>query len=51
MKRSDAQFNFRVERKNMQAVKAVAHEERRSLTAQMNLIIEEWRKRQEEAKV
>lgn len=50
MSRLDAQFNFRVERKNFQAVKAAALIERRSLTAQMNLIIEEWRKRQEEVK-
>lgn len=46
MARHDKQFNFRVAHENLEWLKEQAEKNRRSLTAQMNWIIEEMQRKQ-----
>lgn len=46
MTRHDKQFNFRVAHENLEWLKEQAEKNRRSLTAQMNWIIEEMQRKQ-----
>lgn len=52
MARNDTQVNFRMPHEVVDELKAQAKQERRSVTAQLNIIIEEWlnQKRKESAK-
>lgn len=46
MTQHDKQFNFRVAHENLEWLKEQAEKNRRSLTAQMNWIIEEMKKKE-----
>lgn len=48
MARHDKQVNFRMAHENIEGLKKHSTENRRSITAQLNLIVEEWLKQQEE---
>ena len=53
MARTDKQMNFRMPHENVDKVKIHAKNEKRSVTAELNLIIEEWleaKERKESAK-
>lgn len=45
MSRQDRQLNIRMPQKLVDELKKNAEENRRSLTAQLNLIVEEWLKK------
>jgi hypothetical protein len=47
MARYDKQFNFRVAHENLEWLKEQAEKNRRSLTAQMNWILEEMQRKQQ----
>ena len=42
MARTDTQVNFRLPAKTLERFKEATHEDRRTLTAQLTMIIEEW---------
>lgn len=48
MARSDKQVNFRMAHENIEGLKKHSTKNRRTITAQLNLIVEEWLKQQEE---
>lgn len=48
MARGDKQMNFRMPHENVDRLKIQAKKERRSVTAQLNAIVEEWLKNQEQ---
>ena len=48
MARSDQQVNFRMPHELVEELKTYAKQERRSVTAQLNAIVEEWLKNQEQ---
>ena len=48
MARNDKQVNFRMANENIEGLKKHSAQNRRSITAQLNLIVEEWLKQQEE---
>ncbi len=48
MARHDKQVNFRMAHETLEHLKCQANKNRRSLTAQLNQIVEEWLKQQEE---
>ena len=52
MARSDMQVNFRMPHEIVEELKAHAKQERRSVTSQLNMIVEEWikQKQKESAK-
>lgn len=49
MARQDPQVNFRITEEILDGLKDAAKSNRRSVTAQLNLIIEEWLKNQKES--
>ncbi|MHA3083731.1 Arc family DNA-binding protein [Acinetobacter sp. ANC 5383] len=49
MARHDTQVNFRIAHETVENLKEAAKTNRRSVTAQLNLIIEEWLKNQKES--
>ncbi|QHH95412.1 Arc family DNA-binding protein [Acinetobacter gyllenbergii] len=51
MARNDQQVNVRIPHETIDELKCYAVKNRRSLTAQLNLIIEDWLKSQKEKKV
>lgn len=48
MARHDKQVNFRMAHETVESLKKHSAQNRRSITAQLNLIVEEWLKQQEE---
>ena len=50
MTRYDKQLNVRMAHENIDGLKKAAAENRRSLTAQLNMIIEEWLEKRENQK-
>ena len=49
MSRHDKQVNVRMAHESVEGLKEAAKTNRRSVTAQLNLIIEEWLKNQKES--
>ncbi|UNW10683.1 Arc family DNA-binding protein [Acinetobacter indicus] len=49
MARNDTQVNIRMPHEIVEELKQAAVESRRSMTAQLNMIIEEWLKNQKES--
>ncbi len=47
MARNDKQVNFRMANENIEGLKKHSAQNRRSITAQLNLIVEEWLKQAE----
>lgn len=47
MARNDMQVNFRMPHEIVDELKAQAKQERRSVTAQLNMIVEEWLKQKQ----
>ena len=50
MARQDPQVNVRIPEKTLERFKEETHKDRRTITAQLNMIIEEWLEKRENQK-